>query len=379
MAEEDRRWRRSIEQQLARARSGGGSAGPHSHDEYLTQSEADQLYAALGAVGGVIHNHDLAYAPLSHTHSEIPLPSDGTPSTVGDTGSAGNGTAYARWNHVHGKGSHTHDYEATGAAAAAVSTHAAAADPHAGYQKESEKGAASGYAGLDATAKVPLAQLPTGTTSSTVSVGDHTHAGGTPAAWRGSIVAAYNDGDPATPFRVHDLVAGVSPTPTQITVTAGRCLAFMLDTALVVNRIRWRGLAATTNLYRFRLYRDSDSAAMSAEFTVSTTAAWNSVAPAAPFTLAANVLYWVAVTAAAVGTTAGIQACIPLNRTPFNLAPSAAPGGLSVVGAAKSPLGQQAQITVAAGALPATMPARTAPGAWVGGVPQFWLDNNSAA
>lgn len=41
---------------------------------------------------------------------------------------------------------------------AAVPAHAAAADPHAGYQKESEKGAANGYAGLDAGAKLPAAQ-----------------------------------------------------------------------------------------------------------------------------------------------------------------------------------------------------------------------------
>lgn len=39
-------------------------------------------------------------------------------------------------------------------------THDAAADPHAGYQKESEKGAASGYASLDAGGTVPDAQIP---------------------------------------------------------------------------------------------------------------------------------------------------------------------------------------------------------------------------
>ena len=64
-----------------------------------------------------------------------------------------------------------------------LTAHAGAADPHAVYQKESEKGAASGYASLDATTKVPLAQLPTGTTSTTVALGDAaaaldaTHAG----------------------------------------------------------------------------------------------------------------------------------------------------------------------------------------------------------
>ena len=42
----------------------------------------------------------------------------------------------------------------------AISTHAAAADPHTVYQKESEKAVANGYASLDATGKVPSAQLP---------------------------------------------------------------------------------------------------------------------------------------------------------------------------------------------------------------------------
>ena len=42
----------------------------------------------------------------------------------------------------------------------AISTHEAAADPHTGYQKESEKGQANGYASLGADGKVPSAQLP---------------------------------------------------------------------------------------------------------------------------------------------------------------------------------------------------------------------------
>lgn len=37
------------------------------------------------------------------------------------------------------------------------------------------KGVANGYAGLDSSAKVPIGQLPTGTTSSTISTGNHAH------------------------------------------------------------------------------------------------------------------------------------------------------------------------------------------------------------
>jgi hypothetical protein len=151
MADADRQWRRSIEQQVARARAAGSAAGPHSHDEYLTldeavdagfltRADADQLYAAVGSVGGgltqlladlryaaIVHSHP--YAATVHTHSDYPAPSDGTPSTVADTGSPGNGSAYARWNHVHGKGTHSH----------------------------------------------PIGDLPTGTTGTTVAVGNHTH------------------------------------------------------------------------------------------------------------------------------------------------------------------------------------------------------------
>lgn len=41
-----------------------------------------------------------------------------------------------------------------------INTHLSAADPHAQYQKEIEKGAASGYASLDSSVLVPLAQIP---------------------------------------------------------------------------------------------------------------------------------------------------------------------------------------------------------------------------
>lgn len=42
-----------------------------------------------------------------------------------------------------------------------VAAHAAAADPHTVYQKESEKGAASGYASLGVGGQIPLSEIPT--------------------------------------------------------------------------------------------------------------------------------------------------------------------------------------------------------------------------
>lgn len=55
-----------------------------------------------------------------------------------------------------------------------VTTHEAAADPHTTYQKESEKGAANGYASLDSNTVVPAAQLPA--PSSTTFGGVKSHA-----------------------------------------------------------------------------------------------------------------------------------------------------------------------------------------------------------
>ncbi len=69
----------------------------------------------------------------------------------------------------------------------AVSNHAAAADPHTGYQKESEKGAANGYASLGAGGLVPIAQIASGTPDGTKFVRDDgtlaVPAGGGLGAW----------------------------------------------------------------------------------------------------------------------------------------------------------------------------------------------------
>lgn len=58
------------------------------------------------------------------------------------------------------------------AAADALATHVAASDSHTGYQKESEKAQANGYASLGAGALVPIAQLASGTPDGTKFVRD---------------------------------------------------------------------------------------------------------------------------------------------------------------------------------------------------------------
>lgn len=44
-----------------------------------------------------------------------------------------------------------------------------------GAEQTANKGAAGGYASLDGSTKVPIAQVPTGTTGTTVALGNHTH------------------------------------------------------------------------------------------------------------------------------------------------------------------------------------------------------------
>ena len=170
----------------------------------------------------------------------------------------------------------------------------------------------------------------------------------------------------------------INPTPTGISLTVARCAYFMLDTAITVNNIRWYGVGATTGIYRVAVYRNSDSVRMAVLNDFNTTAnAWNNGAFVC--TLAANVLYFVAVAIDTTGTTAGIRAMTPTfiaATSLINLIPTSWPGNLAVT-ASKVPPFAFCQFAVTAGALPATAPSRVVQAAWTGGMPAFFLDNNS--
>lgn len=129
------------------------AAAADPHAGYLKESDFDDIDFLVGTATG-------------HTAAEI---------AVGTTpgGELGGTWAAPTVDATHSGSTH----------GAAVTTHEGAADPHTAYQKESEKSAASGYASLDAGTKVPIAELPTGTTGTTVALGDAaaaldaTHAG----------------------------------------------------------------------------------------------------------------------------------------------------------------------------------------------------------
>jgi hypothetical protein len=107
-------------------------------------------------------------AKHDHTHRV----DTGTPVALGPVIVAGTSDQVARADHVHPYPTAVEiGADPAGSATAALndaysytdgqlSGHEGAADPHTGYQKESEKAAANGYASLDATGKVPASQLP---------------------------------------------------------------------------------------------------------------------------------------------------------------------------------------------------------------------------
>ena len=140
------------------------------HPQYLTPTEGNAAYEPIGAVAA----HVAAADP--HTQYQREVEKDAASGYAGLDASARLVLARLPLAGADGQflvrrvGAMTYatlvdtDIPATIArdseVTAAITTHEGAADPHVGYQKESEKGIANGYAGLDATGKVPSVQLP---------------------------------------------------------------------------------------------------------------------------------------------------------------------------------------------------------------------------
>lgn len=109
------------------------------------------------------HNHNAAYEALGAvaTHAELSDPHTGYVQEAATPGGELGGTYAAPTVDASHSGS-THaaaQAAAEATAASALAGHVAAADPHTGYQRESEKSAASGYASLNSSTKVPTVEL----------------------------------------------------------------------------------------------------------------------------------------------------------------------------------------------------------------------------
>ena len=197
-----------------------GAANPHA--VYLTQAEGDAAYDPIGTAANEVDAHEGAANP--HPTYLTEAEADGLYVELDqaewtDLTDGGSSTL-----HTHPGGGHpdlaTHD--ALGLATdAELSAHAGAADPHTGYQKESEKGAADGYASLDGSGTVPDAQIPATIArdselhSQAHSGGDHTNPGTPVTQAFGDAASAggannppaaddHRHGMPANPVTAHE-------------------------------------------------------------------------------------------------------------------------------------------------------------------------------
>lgn len=195
--------------------------------------------------------------------------------------------------------------------------------------------------------------------------------------WAGGIIACMRDGNPNYALNQMQLAGNVAPTPTNITTSIARCELFRPAYDITVNNIRWYGVGAVTGIYNVAIYRYSDRARMSEQWTITTAVStWGSAVAATPFTLLAGVPYFVAVSANNTGTTAGIGAIggtVAAATGQIASLPTALPGSLNLDSGKIS--SYRFQFAVTTGTLPVTAPSLAAQAPWAGGMPAFWLDN----
>lgn len=182
--------------------------------------------------------------------------------------------------------------------AAAITTHETAADPHAGYQKESEKGVASGYASLGADTIVPAAQLGAGTADSTKFLrGDKSWA--VPASGSGKDWNHFRNVG-TSPFERWYVAAQTNVTSiTTGTPTAGnmRAVPFMSGSGGTLDRLGIEVTTAVAGNMRIGIYGNTSDTYLypasllvdSGNLDTSTTGMKTAVINV---TLNANSLYW---------------------------------------------------------------------------------------
>ncbi len=224
----------------------------------------------------------------------------------------------------------------------------------------------------------------TGATGATGSTGATGAAGADGFTWTGKIAAAYGDGDPNVGLGMLNsiLVAPTSPTPTNITTGVARISYFLLPFDLTVNKLRYWSIAAVANVYSVAIYRFSDLARLTAQIDFDTpgTVQWASAGSSLNLSLSKNVLYFLAVSARATGSTAGVSGftgSAVASRPQSSVLPSANPGNLAAANNYTAG-GQLGQFAVTTGALPDPAATLAVQAAWTGGMPGFFLDNSNA-
>ena len=319
------------------------------------------------------HTHDYAtevtgkpatFPPSAHTHNASDVNAGTLDIARLPTGTTGSTVALG--NHTH-----TGVYDPAGAAAAAISAHEAASDPHAGYQKESEKGVANGYASLGADGLVPSAQLPASS------------GGGYTPAWvvtgAGVRYLAYSEGNPADAIDAFDMASQAGPTATAVGTGIVRLVKFRLPKQLTVSALRIFYIATGVNVFSFAVYRVSDGARMFNTGLLTAPAAntWGNFAVAGSPVLAAGVEYWLAMGVSAANTTNTFRSWPQLVNA-------------AIFGAHVAPLGTvlgmptfaQAAVTIGATPTwPATLPAVAAAAyvnATTGTIPAVLLEGTAA-
>ena len=194
------------------------------------------------------------------------------------------------------------------------------------------------------------------------------------------VYGAWGDCDPQD-LMDHAITSGsVAPTPTNIGTAVARIAYFVPPANITVNKIRFFGVGATTNVYRTAIYNGDTLARLTSELAFSTAAnTWGSAGTSLNLTLTANQLYFIAVSVNATGTTAGILSMAPTvtaTTGQMTVLPKSFPGSLDID--SKYIKGAFAQFTVTTGALPTTAATIATQAAWTGGFPAFWLDSNNA-
>lgn len=343
-----------------------GGGGPHTHEV----ADVNGLGTQLSGKADTAHSHDYAATIHAHEIAEV----------------VGLGTALA------GKASTAHAHTIADVTNLQTSLDGKAATSHGHAQSDvtnlvSDLAAKAPLASptLTGTPAAPTASPGTNTTqiattafvTAAVAAGG---GGGFSRPWFGAICGAYADGDPGWLMQAIQRGGNVAPTPTNIGTTVARCAFFRLPANLVVNKIRYYGVGATTNVFRCAIYRYSTLARLTAELPFTTVAnAWGAAGTGLNLTLTKDTLYFIAVSVNATGTVAGLAAfggTIAATTGMIATAPQSLPGNLDMD--ADKLGGYQAQFAVTAGALPATAPAMAAQAAWVGGFPALWLDSNNA-